>query len=310
MKTFPTKKSAQEFKLAVEHKKARIHAGMDEPLQMNLRFDEMVDVYLVIIEGQKKKRTIDRERTVFKALRLFIPNERIRSISPTILRQYVQFRLDNGIKPATVNSELRTLKSFFNNLKAHDYVQINPVMSVKMLTVDLKEPRSLTDKEVKNLLKAIDDPTYSDLVQMFLHTGARRSELLASSFTWDDVDFKKRKILLHGKFDKDRIVPLDEPAYQIMRRRRFIEHQEFPFDVDYHYMYKKIKKYFDAANIPDGTVHALRRTFGSKLVQQGVDIFIVSKLLGHSSVKVTESHYIHILGSNLKDGVRKLDNVW
>ena len=309
-KTFRDVKSAREFKLAIEHKKSRIRAGFEEPLQLNLRFDEMVEEYLVLIEGQKKDKTIARERTVFKTLRTFIPNKRIRNITPSMLRQYVQYRIDNGIKPATVNSELRTLKAFFNILIAHEYVQVNPVLSVKMLTVDLQEPRSLTDQEIKNLLDAIDDPNYKDVVLMYLHTGARRSELLAPNFSWGDVDLKQRQILVHGKFDKDRVIPLDEQAYQILRRRRYIEKHDFPFSMDYHYMYKKIKQYFVDAKIPDGTVHVLRRTFGSKLVQQGVDIYIVSKLLGHSSIKVTESHYIHILNSNLQNGIKALDHAW
>jgi len=309
-KTFRDIRSAKEFKLAVEHKKSRIRAGMEEPLQMNLRFDEMVDAYLVLIDGQKKDKTVARERTVFKTLRTFIPNERIRNITPTMLRQYVQYRIDNGIKPATVNSELRTLKAFFNILIAHEYVQVNPVLSVKMLTVELDEPRSLSDQEIKNLLETINDPNYKDLVLMYLHSGARRSELLAPNFSWDDVDLKQRQIIVHGKFDKDRVIPLDDQAYQILRRRRYIEKHAYPFSMDYHYMYKKIKKYFVDAKIPDGTVHALRRTFGSKLVQQGVDIYIVSKLLGHSSIKVTESHYIHILHSNLQNGIKALDHAW
>ena len=75
-------------------------------------------------------------------------------------------------------------------------------------------------------------------------------------------------------------------------------------------MYKRIKKYMVDAKIPKGTLHGFRRSFGSKLVQSGVDIYVVSKLLGHSSIKVTERAYIHLLDSNLKDGVSLLDAIW
>jgi len=95
-------------------------------------------------------------------------------------------------------------------------------------------------------------------------------------------------------------------AYDILYKRRFKGQHAVPFDFSYGYMYKHIKKYLNMANIPDGTVHALRRTFGSKLVQQGIDIYVVSKLLGHSLIKVTESHYIHLLDSNLKEGMEVL----
>ena len=311
VKSFHDHKAAKEFKLSIEYKKSRIRAGIDAPLQLNLKFDEMKDEYLTIVDGQKKPKTIAREKTVFRTLRLFIPNERIRNISASTIRQYVHYRIDDcKVSPATVNAELRTLKSFFNILIAHDYVQVKPIMSVKLLAVENKEPQTFSDDEIEKLLKEVDDPNYLDLIQMYLHTGARRAELLLPNFTWENIDFKGKMIRLRGKFDKERLVPLDRKAFDILHKRKYQQKLEYPFNFNYDYMYKKIKKYITDAGIPDGTLHGLRRTFGSKLVQSGVDIYIVSKLLGHSSVKVTEQAYIHLLDSNLKDSVSILDGVW
>jgi len=310
-RTFKDSRSAKEFKLSVEHKNSRIRAGLAEALQPNLRFDDMKDEYLSIVDGQKKAKTIEREETVFRALRLFIPNEKIRSISASTIRQYVHYRVDDcKVSPATVNTELRTLKSFFNILIAHDYVQVNPIMSVKFLPIEKKEPQTFSDDEIEKLLKEVADPNYLDLVEMYLHTGARRAELLLPNFTWENVNFKDKMIRIHGKFDKERLVPLDGKAFDILYKRKFNQHLEYPFNFDYDYMYKKIKKYMTDAGIANGTVHGLRRTFGSKLVQSGIDIYVVSKLLGHSSIKVTEQAYIHLLDSNLKDSVSILDGVW
>ncbi len=310
-KTFQTPKTAKEFKLAIEYKIARIKAGFEEELKPNLKFDDMVDEYFVLIEKQKKPKTIQREKSVVRALRGFIPNHRIRDISSSIYRQYVNYRLEEcNIKPATINAEIRTLKAFYNILLAHEYVTVNPMLSVKILPVEHKEPRSLSDDEVARFLSVIRDDNYKDLAQMYLHTGARRSEIISPEFTWNNVNFEERKITLVGKFSQSRVVPLDKKAYDILYRRKFIMNLSVPFDFNYDYLYKRLKKYFNEAGIPDGTTHALRRTFGSKLVQSGVDIYIVSKLLGHSSIKVTEVHYIHLLDDNLKNGVSTLDNQW
>ncbi|MBT3680500.1 MAG: tyrosine-type recombinase/integrase [Candidatus Marinimicrobia bacterium] len=310
-KTFRDRRTAKEFKLSIEHKKSRISAGLEDALQPNLRFDDMKDEYLSIIDGQKKAKTIEREKTVFRALRLFVPNEKIRNISASTIRQYVHYRVDDcKVSPSTVNTELRALKTFFNTLIAHNYVQVNPIMSVKMLPVEKTEPQTFTDDEIEKILKEVDDPNYLDLVEMYLHTGARRSELLLPNFTWDNVDFEARMIRLRGKFDKERFVPLDNKAFDILHKRRFQQVLEYPFNFDYDYMYKKIKKYITDADVPNGTLHGFRRSFASKLVQSGIDIYVVSKLLGHSSVKVTEQAYIHLLDSNLQDSVRILDEVW
>jgi integrase len=310
-KTFKDSKSAKEFKLSIEHRKSRIHAGLEASLQPNLKFDDMKDQYLILIDGQKKSKTIQREETVFRTLRLFIPNEKIRNIPASTIKQYVHYRIDDcKVSPSTVNAELRTLKSFFNILIAHNYVQVNPIMSVKLLPIEKTEPQTYSDDEIEKILKEVTDPNYLDLIEMYLHTGARRAELLLPNFTWDNVDFEGRMIRLRGKFDKERLVPLDKKAFDILHKRNFQQKLEYPFNFDYDYMYKKIKKYITDAGIPDGTLHGLRRTFGSKLVQSGVDIYVVSKLLGHSSVKVTEQAYIHLLDSNLKDGIAVLDSVW
>ncbi len=311
VKTFMDLKAAKEFKHAIEYKKSRIRAGLELSLEPNLKFDEMKEVYLVLIDGQKKPKTIQREETVFRTLRLFIPNEKIRNIPASTFKQYVHYRIDEcKVSPATVNAELRTLKSFFNILIAHNYVQVNPILSVKLLPVEKTEPQTFSDDDIENILKQVNDPNYLDLIEMYLHTGARRAELLLPNFTWDNVDFKGRMIRLRGKFDKERLVPLDKKAFDILKKRKFQQKLEYPFDFDYDYMYKKIKKYITDAGIKNGTLHGFRRSFGSKLVQSGVDIYVVSKLLGHSSVRVTEQAYIHLLDSNLKDSVSILDEVW
>ena len=63
----------------------------------------------------------------------------------------------------------------------------------------------------------------------------------------------------------------------------------------------------EKAGIENITLHDLRKTFGSLLIAQKVDIYRVSKLLRHSSVTVTESHYVDILDRDLEETVKKLD---
>jgi integrase len=55
----------------------------------------------------------------------------------------------------------------------------------------------------------------------------------------------------------------------------------------------------ERAKIPRITPHALRHTFGTRWLQAGGDIYKLSKILGHSSVAVTEAHYAHLLKEDL-----------
>ena len=77
----------------------------------------------------------------------------------------------------------------------------------------------------------------------------------------------------------------------------------------YTYTLKKIKKYYAKAKIKDANIHTFRRIFGSLLVQKGVSIFIVSKLLGHSSVTVTEKHYTDFVDESLRNGIEVLKSI-
>ncbi len=60
------------------------------------------------------------------------------------------------------------------------------------------------------------------------------------------------------------------------------------------------------AGIEDFTFHSLRHTFASQLVRDGVDLYVVQKLLGHSSPKMTQ-RYAHLREDMLKDAIKKID---
>lgn len=65
----------------------------------------------------------------------------------------------------------------------------------------------------------------------------------------------------------------------------------------------------ERAGMPEVQFRDLRRSCGTLLVQQGVDIFVVSKILGHSSVNVTQQHYAHLQMKQMRAGLGKLQNL-
>ena len=72
----------------------------------------------------------------------------------------------------------------------------------------------------------------------------------------------------------------------------------------------KIKKYYNNADIKGANTHSLRKTFGLLLIQEKkADIYTVSKLLGHASVKTTEKYYIDLISENYKAAVDGLEDI-
>jgi len=310
-KNFRDRKTAERIASEIELKKMRIQSGMEPLLKPDLPISQMVMEYLKYMANHKESETIRREKPIFKSLQAYLGDIKIRAIRPIHLSNYLEYRqTSGGIKPTTAATEHRTLKAFFNVLMEYSYLTSNPMKGVRGPKVEPKIITILTDDECQKLLNVIDSPDYLDLIRMYLHTGARRRELLPPTFNWKKVDFKNKQITLVGKRRKSRIVPLDQVSMEILMRRKEDGKNEYPFKFDYHYLYKKYKMYVQMAGIRDHDLHGLRRTYGSKLVQSGVSIFVVSQLMGHSSVKVTETHYIHLLNENLHDAARTLDRLW
>ena len=174
-----------------------------------------------------------------------------------------------------------------------------PFVGVDMVKVENKPVRFLTNAELTNLFTqinlAIDRDTF-ELFTFYLETGARRSEALPPEFTWNNIDFTNRQITLNGKFGKRRTIPFSTSIYEILWRRKMYKH---PFEFTIYQASNMAEKYFKLAKIENASLHTLRKTCGSLLVQLGFDIYRVSKWLGHSSVAVTEKHYVDLLQSGI-----------
>jgi len=290
----------------IEFKKKRIKLGFESEINENLILSDAVKYYFK--HRHVNAKTVKRETQVFNNLIKFTGNCRLRKISYVMVDEYLKKRQEvDKIKDATLGIEYRTLRSFFNYFVEHNFISESPMKKMKHPKVKTKKIRFLTEDEIKRLMAVVDDDNYRDLILMYLHTGARREELLKERLSWNDVDFVRKNITLHGKGGKSRTIPLNETAYEIMHRRRFVENREIPFEQNYEYMFKKIAKYYIAADIKDANIHVLRKTFGSTLCQKKLDIFTISKLMGHSSVRVTESHYAELLDKDLREGIELLD---
>jgi integrase len=158
----------------------------------------------------------------------------------------------------------------------------------------------------------------ADFIRLALNTGCRKNEMLKLS--WDRVDLKANVLRLEGihtKSGKRRAVPLNEEARRaLLNRARFrAEHCPDSLWVFAHksgeriqFMQNGFQAACGRAGIKDFRVHDMRHTCASWLVQGGVPLLEVSKLLGHSTTEMTE-RYAHLAPENLKAAVGVLDRL-
>ncbi len=260
----------------------------------------------------KSIKTVKRQDYAINAFSNFLKHDLyLTEITTQIIENFRDTRLQLGSSPNTVSIEIKILKTFFNyGIKTGMLDNNNPVSGV--IVPNLRKPiiRFLREDEIKLLLKTISDDDnreFQRLVIAYLNTGARRIELLSPLFTWKSVDFIDRKILLPSlKKGAERWLPMNDSLYDILKEIKK-ENSAYPFDFRPNYVTHKIKTYYKKVGIKDANLHSLRKTFGSTLLQDGVDIFMVSKLLGHNSVQTTQKYYVDYLDENYRSTVKRLD---
>jgi len=208
-----------------------------------------------------------------------------------------------GAAALTVRRKYGCLSSFFGFLQDMGLAQANPARRLPLPRVSQPVPVCLNEDLAHRLVEAAaHDPRLKALVILLLSTGIRRSE--AVGITLDDLDLENRQLLIRGKGNKERVVPLTDEAADAIRdylqqRKPTQSHHLFVSTNGGHPIHGRVlNKWLDrvlqkAALADQGiTPHKLRHTFATHLIRNGVDIRTVQELLGHSDLETT-AKYLH-----------------
>jgi integrase len=205
------------------------------------------------------------------------------------------------------------MKHAFNlAIKEWEWAKQNPVSRVSFEQEDNKRDRWLSQEEEGRLLPTCV-PWVREIMTMALHTGMRMGEIL--SLKWDAVDlFRRTVIILQSKNGDKRTIPLNGNAFALLKEklknRGPLSEWIFPSQAgtkhDGHGLRRAFRKALKTATIHDFHFHDLRHTFATRLVQAGVDLYKVQKLLGHRSPVMTQ-RYAHHSSESLREGVNVLD---
>jgi len=148
------------------------------------------------------------------------------------------------------------------------------------------------------------------IVTFLLNTGARKGEMFA--LRWSDVNFETRMIRLigfksakNGKSAKARYIPMNSGLDELFAtlKKAAPDDQVFPMQKN---LRKKFSQALKWANVPYYRIHDMRHTFASHLAMNGVPLYTISKLLGHSSLEMTQ-RYAHLAPDTLASAVQSLD---
>lgn len=219
-----------------------------------------------------------------------------------------------GARSYTINFEVRAFRTFFYYGIRSKYLETNPVKGMKFLkTDDSKQRRFLSELECKRFLDAASKEDYP-IFATFLNTGMRRSELV--NLEWSDIDFKNGLIKIQRKAfwlpkTGEREIPMNETAHEILmrlpKRGNFVFTNEKGKQLNPDVVRLNLAETAKRAKIQELTeIHALRHTFASQLIDKGVDLPSVQKLMGHTNIQTTMI-YTHQTSDHLKSAIAKLN---
>ena len=212
----------------------------------------------------------------------------------------------------SVSRKLNSIKTFFKFLKANNFIEFNHTQEIAHPKYKTKPPRILDKTEYRALRDACrQDARTSAIVELFLQTGIRISELAALSLT--DIKNKELIIATQGKQEKRRI-PLNKAAREALERylkkrpkvqekRVFITKTGRPFLI--RNIRTVIDRYFKVAGIADAKVNDLRHTFIIHHLSNGVSLTTISKIVGHKRLSTTEK-YLHLVNKEKTKQAGKL----
>lgn len=278
------------------------NAGLAESPRSRILSD-LFDHAAEYSKHNKSPKTSERESTAFQRLLEGIGDIPLVELSVEVLEKYKAQRLKT-VSKSTVNIEIRMLNAAIHQAAEQGWTGL-PTKGFKLLRqIDKEPPKWLSREQIKTLL-ATATGDYRRFIEFCLNTGCRRNEVL--EMRWDNIDLERRQLVVIGKMGKRRTIPINDELSKMLQEwpGRHIGLLFTKFNPNQISMaFKRIR---EQAGLPSGiSVHSLRATFASHLIEQGVDIYTVSRLLGHSSVTVTEKHYLALDPAHAKVAVDTL----
>ena len=241
--------------------------------------------------------------------------EDMRNLSPVDIKlNYLNIKKEEGLGASSLNTKLTSLKQFCEFLILSNLLTTNPCVGIKRYKAENKVKDNLQDMEA-DAIKILDivneeyqkNPCYITcrdmfMVNLLLTTGLRNTEMREMLLTSIKIN---GEFTIVGKYNKRRTLYLSDDLLKMYREYLQYRNTE-PTDDEHLFvsyqgtMLSKnvpqniMKKLKAKANVnSDFHVHSCRHICGSEMIQNGVELTTVARVLGHSNVNTTYSFYIH-----------------
>lgn len=244
-----------------------------------------------------------------------------------IIEAYIT-ELHKKYRQKTVKRKIASLKAFYTYLEEQELITESPMRRIRTRFKEERIlPRIIPRREIEKLLNVMYRQLKSGkgkktilrdlaVVEMFFATGARVYEV--ANIKIENMDLSSGIICFMGKGGKERVIQIGSREVTVLLRQYYTENKEVIRRCGYFFVNQNgnrfseqsirrmLKQYTKSAGIERNiTPHMFRHSFATYLIEEGVDVSCVQRILGHSSIKTTQI-YIHIAASTQADILRNM----
>nr|WP_236674790.1 site-specific integrase [Enterococcus sp. BWR-S5] len=316
-------------------KKAEYASGFDEQNIYKGTVSEWMDYWLDYLMAKKIKASTyaNYRGRLKKHINPYFEETLLKNLTTMKVEEFVHHLISLGLSAKTTHCIINILKSGIRKAVTEGFLGKDPCMGVILPRLKKTSVSALTRIEQERLERAAWSEAECSPVILSLYTGMRIGEI--SALRWQDIDFsaniisvehtlqrimvseggeKRTKVIISQPKTgtSQRAIPLAKNLKSYLLEKRKLSTSEFVISCGASYAEPRLinyrfKKLLKTAKVESVNFHALRHTFATRCVEEGVDITTLSKLLGHTSIKLTLDTYTDSMWENRQKAVSLLD---
>lgn len=303
----------------------------------NLTLNEWINEWLnTYVQGKVKSSTYDNYEYAWKShIEKRIGSFKLDKITPLVIQSFINKMTQEGYSVSTIKKPYIVLNQAFKKALLNKLVYTNPCTGISFPKPTPRKVVAMTSEEQREFESICQDTTYGNLFLFALNTGMRLGELLA--LTWSDVDMdckeihvkntvvtvidrnenavrKMREEINSAKTDSGvRVIPMTNKAHDILQKQQkragvFCFESANGTILERRNVKRALRQLLEKTDIQTKvTMHVLRHSFATRLLEKGANIKAVSEILGHKSIQITLDTYSHVLKDFKNDTINLLN---
>lgn len=293
-----------------------------------MQFSEAIMEYSFDCKIRKLSvRTIDNYQKQLRYLQRYLEQEHgvkeVEEVRAYHIKEFLAMMDDRKRKPRYINDLLKVFRTFFNYMKTEGHITRRPTEQIHNMKQPKVKIRTFSSSEIRALLNHFSGRDYLSIrnraiLAMMFDTGMRVNEII----TLCPDQIREDQILVHGKGNKERIVPVSAYLGKVLMQYRMARESYFEGKLPEKYLFvsrsglklthEGIVKFMKQAAAEVGvnsnirvSPHTCRHTFAHMQLRNGLDIYSLSRVMGHESIAITQRYLEGIRDDQVLKAVQK-----